>query len=109
MGVGLEPEAERRGQKREVTFGHGQEAMPRRVGIGRDQQAGAGGADNADAAAAPIESPAAALLGEVAQQHDGTARLLGQLREAVQAAAHVLIAAAIDALGQKSDKRIENE
>jgi hypothetical protein len=111
MGAGnlLEAEGEGGGRTGEVTFGEGQDAALGVVGIGGEEESGAGGTDDADAAETAVERVGAGRLVEMADDDDGGTGALGGGFQLAQGVADVLIDAGADAGGEKGDEGVEDD
>ncbi len=79
------------------------------VGIGGEEEAGAGGADDADAAETTVERVGTGRLVEVADDDDGGAGALGRGFQRAQGMADVLIDAGTDPGGKKGDEGVEDD
>src|SRR5829696_9695378 len=105
----LEAEGEGDGRADEITFGEGEDAALGVVGIGGEEETGAGGADDADAAETAVEGVGTRRLVEMADDDDGSAGALGGGFQRAEGVADVLIDAGADAGGEKGDEGIEDD
>lgn len=108
-GDGLQAEGEGRRRPGEIAFAYGQDTPLRVGGIGSQDQSGAGGAEEADAAQTAVERVGAAALGEMADTDDGGAGARGGGVQRGHGVANVLIALGIDSGGEIGDEGVEDD
>src|SRR5215469_892902 len=107
---GVEAEAQRGGVGGEVIFDGGEDAGGVRVvGVGGDQQGGAGGGGEGDGAAAAVEGFGAGLFGQVADEEDSDRGVFGELDEGVDEAADVVVAVGVDGGGQHGHDGVDDD
>ena len=107
-GNGLEAEGEGGRRTGKIAFGEGEDAALGIVGIGGEEETGAGGADDADAAETAVERVGTGRLVEVADDDDGGAGALGGCFQGAEGVADVLIDAGADAGGEEGDEGVED-
>ena len=92
-----------------VAFGRGEDAPLRVLRVLGQEEPAAGGADDADAAAAAVEGIGAGRLVEVADDDDGDAGALAERLQGGEGAADVLIAIGVVAALQVGHEGIEDD
>jgi hypothetical protein len=105
----LQAEGEGGGRTGEIAFGQGEDAAIRVVGIGGEEETGAGGTDDADGAETAVEGIGRRRLVEMTDDDDGGAAALGGGLQGAQGVADVLIDAGADSGGEKGDEGVEDD
>src|SRR5918995_1750331 len=93
----------------EVALGRGQDTALRIFGIRGEEETGAGGADDADAAATAVEGIGARRLVEMADGDDRDASALGEAFEGMERPAHSLIGVGVVTTREKGDQGIDDQ
>ena len=93
----------------QVVFGCGKNAFVFVAGVSHDEQAGAGGGNDANGAATAIERIVEGAFIEVAHEEDSTISILGQDSEAGEDVPHVLITGSTDITVEHGDERIDDD
>jgi hypothetical protein len=102
-------EGEGGGGAGQIAFGHGQDAPLGVGGIRREEEPGAGGTDDADAAQTPVERVGTGGLGEVADGDDGGPTALGGGFQGGHGMADALPTIGTDADGEIVDQLVEDD
>ncbi len=93
----------------EVVFGGGQDAPGLVRGVRGDEQAGAGGGEDADGAGSTIEGIMRGTFGEVADEEDGTAGALGEVGQGSEDLTDLLVTAGVNAASQQGHERVQDD
>ena len=93
----------------QVVFGCGKNAFVFVAGVSHDEQAGAGGGNDANGAATAIERIVEGAFIEVAHEKEGTIGMLSQESEPGEDASHVLVTGNIDVAIEHGDERIDDD
>jgi len=107
--VGFDLVAEVWGWLAEVVFGGGEDARGLVRGVCGDEQAGAGGGEDADGASATIEGIGRGAFGEVADEEDGTAGALGQVGQGSEDLTDLLVTGGVNAASQHGHERVQDD
>src|ERR671916_3016935 len=108
-GRGDQAKRERRRWEAQVVFGRGQNTARRIVGIRGEEESAAGGADDANAAAATIKGVAGRRFVEMANGDDRHASALGEAFQRVKCAAHSLIIIRVVTACKKGNQGVDDQ
>ena len=93
----------------QVVFGCGKNAFVFVAGVSHDEQAGAGGGNDANGAATAIERIVEGAFIEVAHEENGTISILSQDSEAGEDVPHVLVTGSTEFTVEHGDERIDDD
>ena len=97
------------GRLTEVVFGGGQDAPLFIAGIGSDDEATAGGGDDADGTGTTIERMSCIPPGEVADHQDGTAGPFSELGQGSEDFSHALVTRGVDGVSEHGHEGIDDD
>ena len=105
----LEVKGERGRRAAKVAFGRGEDAPLRVLGVLRQEEPAAGGADDADAAATTVERVGAGCLVQVPHDDDGSAGAIAERFQGSESATDILITIGIVATLQVGHEGIDDD